>query len=230
MCNLQRLTRATAEIARLFGEVLQPGQGPITLGTIGNLSAESPGETWPGQPGLVIARGRTGEPTLTAMTWGFPFAATGKQGRKLKPRPVNNARADKLDGFLWRASFARRRCLIPLTAFAEAEGEAGNKTRTWFSLPEEQAPDGVFAAAGLWRQTDEWGLCYTMVMTEACLHVADVHDRMPVILAQADWSDWLGVEDGAQRHRAPDQAGLLCRPYPDLMVCERTGERWVKRN
>jgi hypothetical protein len=30
----------------------------------------------------------------------------------------------------------------------------------------------IFAAAGLWRQTEEWGLAYTMVMTEACLHVS----------------------------------------------------------
>ncbi|MDB5725308.1 MAG: hypothetical protein JWQ16_2062 [Novosphingobium sp.] len=272
MCNLQRLDKAPAEIARLFGEIL----GPVTLGPNGNGSmgnfAPEGGETYPGQPGLVIhqdpvARGSTvlrqaqderNPPTLTAMTWGFPFAATGKSGQKLKPRPVNNARADKLDSFMWRESFARRRCLIPLTAFAEAEGEQGAKTRTWFSLPPSSAPasatesasaavpdlapaptsahpepvegappaaadqvEGVFAAAGLWRDTPEWGLCYTMVMTEACRHVADVHDRMPVILARTDWSDWL---DGA-----PDAAGLLCRPYPELMVVERTAERWVKR-
>jgi putative SOS response-associated peptidase YedK len=65
-----------------------------------------------------------------------------------------------------------------------------------------------------------------MVMTEACIHVAGsaaepaepghLHDRMPVILKPEDWGDWL---DGA-----PDDAGLLCRPYPDLMVCERTSE------
>jgi putative SOS response-associated peptidase YedK len=221
MCNLQRLTKASGEIARLFGAVLQPSLGPIAVGNLGNVAADQPGETYPGQPGLVVARGRTGDPTLTAMTWGFPFAATGKQGQKLKPRPVNNARADKLTSFMWRDSFAKRRCLIPLTAFAEAEGEAGAKTRTWFSLPEEQAPEGLFAAAGLWRQTDEWGLAYTMVMTEACVHVADVHDRMPVILRPRDWLDWL---DGA-----PDAAGLLCRPWPELMVVERTGVSWVRR-
>ena len=79
----------------------------------------------------------------------------------------------------------------------------------------------MFAAAGLWRQTDEWGLAYTMVMTEACLHVADVHDRMPVILQRGDWADWL---DGA-----PDAAGLLCRPYPELISVGRAGESWVKR-
>jgi putative SOS response-associated peptidase YedK len=60
-----------------------------------------------------------------------------------------------------------------------------------------------------------------MVMTEACLHVAQVHDRMSVILPRATWTDWL---DGA-----PDAAGLLCRPYAELMVVERTGEAWVRR-
>jgi putative SOS response-associated peptidase YedK len=29
-----------------------------------------------------------------------------------------------------------------------------------------------------------------MVMTEACIQVADVHDRMPVILRREDWADW----------------------------------------
>ena len=58
-------------------------------------------------------------------------------------------------------------------------------------------------------------------MTEACTHVADVHDRMPVILRPEDWNDWL---DGP-----PDAAGLLCRPYPDLMVISRTAELWVRR-
>jgi putative SOS response-associated peptidase YedK len=52
----------------------------------------------------------------------------------------------------------------------EAEGEKGSKTRTWFSLPDQP----VFAVAGIWRDTDECGPAYSMVMTEACVHVADV--------------------------------------------------------
>ena len=37
-----------------------------------------------------------------------------------------------------------------------------------------------------------------------------------------DWADWL---DGP-----PDDAALLCRPYPDLMVKERTSDPWVRRS
>jgi hypothetical protein len=63
----------------------------------------------------------------------------------------------------------------------------------------------LFAVAGNWRGRPEWGAAYSMVMTEACEHVAGVHDRMPAILPRSDWADWL---DGP-----PDAAGLLCRPY-----------------
>jgi len=199
MCNLYRMTKATAEVANLFN---------AKVGSVGNFVTE----VYPGYPGLVVAKGE-----LRSMVWGFPLVLKGKNGQPLKPKPVNNARADKLDGFMWRYSFAERRCLIPVSSFAEAEGEKGAKTRTWFTLPDQD----VFAVAGVWRDTPEWGPAYSMVMTEACIHVADVHDRMPVILKRSDWADWL---DGA-----PDDAGLLCRPYPELMVVDRTAVRWNVR-
>ena len=59
-------------------------------------------------------------------------------------------------------------------------------------------------------------------LTEANELMKPLHDRMPVILKRSDWADWL---DGA-----PDDAGLLCRPYPDLLVCDRTSDAWVRRS
>ena len=198
MCNLYKMTKATDEVARLFD---------VKGGSVGNAATE----VYPGYPGLVVAGGE-----LRSMVWGFPFKPRDARPES-KPKPVNNARADKLDSFMWRYSFAERRCLIPVTEFAEAEGEKGSKTRTWFSLPGEP----VFAVAGIWRDTAEWGPAYSMVMTEACIHVANVHDRMPVILRREDWRDWL--------NGPPDDAALLCRPYPDLMAVNRTSEPWVRR-
>jgi len=61
-----------------------------------------------------------------------------------------------------------------------------------------------------------------MVMTEACAHVAGVHDRMPAILPRGDWADWL--------NGPPDAAGLLCRPWELGMTVERTEESWVRRS
>jgi putative SOS response-associated peptidase YedK len=82
MCNLCRMTKAPDEVARLFGATMvQPH----------NAAAE----VFPGYPRLVFARGELG-----SMTWGFPLVMKGKSGQSLKPKPVNNTRADKLDGFM----------------------------------------------------------------------------------------------------------------------------------
>ena len=199
MCNLYRMTKTVDEVARLFGALADPpGNAGDTV--------------YPGYPGYVVAQGR-----VRQMIWGFPLTLKGKNGQPLKPKAVNNCRTDKLDSFMWRYSFQERRCLIPVSCFCEAEGEKGAKTRTWFTLPGED----LFAVAGIWRDTVEWGPAYSMVMTAACAHVQGVHDRMPAILPQADLNDWL--------NGPPDAAGLLCRPFEADMHVDRTTERWAAR-
>ena len=144
MCNLYRMTKANDEVARWFNAADHLGNA--NFGT----------EVFPGYPGAVFADGK-----LSQMTWGFPLSLKSKRtGEPLKPKPVNNARTDKLDSYMWRFSFEERRCLIPLTAWAEAEGTPGSKTRTWLSRPDSE---GV---------------------------TAECHSRMPVLLSQNDWAKW----------------------------------------
>ena len=196
MCNLYRMTKAPAEIARLFGARSAAGA---------NFAAE----VYPGYAGLVVAEGET-----RVMTWGFPLALKGKNGQTLKPKPVNNAREDKLGTSFWRPSFERRRCLIPVSAWAEAEGIKGQMTRTWYSL----AGEDVFAVAGLWRPTEEWGAAYPMVMVDGCPQMAEVHDRMPVVLARENWEQWLAG--------TPAEAFALCPTCSSELAVDRTAERW----
>ena len=87
--------------------------------------------------------------------------------------------------------------------------------RSWYGLPDQD----LFAIAGLWRSTAEWADCYTMVMTEACMEMDDVHDRMPVILRRDDWAQWTGggFED----------ALALCQTWQDLLTVDHTNGRWV---
>ena len=197
MCNLYRMTKGTAEVANLFK-------------VEGDLSANYAAEVYPGTPGLVIAEGQA-----RAMHWGFPLVLTGKQGQKLKPKPVTNAREDKLLTGFWRDSFAHRRCLIPVSQWAEAEGEKGRMTRTWYGLPGED----VFAVAGLWRASAEWGEVFTLVMVDGHAQMADVHDRMPLILSQTAQRDWLEGK--------PDEALALCRTWEHAITVERTEQRWA---
>lgn len=194
------MTSGTAEIANLFGRPVAPGA---------NFAAES----YPGYPGLVA----TGE-SVRAMTWGFPLVLKSKKtGAPLKPKPVNNTREDKLGTAFWRDSFAKRRCLIPVTAWAEAEGAKGSMTRTWYSLPDRD----LFAVTDVWRPTAEWGESYSMVMVDGCEEMADVHDRMPTILRCGDWEQWV--------EGAPEDAFALLRPWTDPLTVQKSDEPWVRR-
>jgi len=201
MCNLYRITKSMDEIAHLFDAAAESG-------------SNAGGEIFPGYPGLVVA-GSPGPVLIRTMVWGFPLARTGAKGQPLKPKPINNTRADKLGADFWRPSFRARRCLIPLGAFAEAEGPIGSKTRTWLSV--SGAP--VTAIAGVWRESVEWGACYSMVMTDACIDMGDIHDRMPVILAPEDRAAWLVG--------TPEEALALCRPFTGELHIERTSEPWA---
>jgi putative SOS response-associated peptidase YedK len=200
MCNLYRMTKNADEVAKWFA---------ATNDAVGANFGE---EVYPGYPGLVMAEGR-----LRQLAWGFPVVLKGKQGQPLKPKPVNNARDDKLLTGFWRDSFVKRRCLIPVTQWAEAEGERGSMTRTWYRL----AGHDLFAVAGLWRPTAEWGNAYSMVMSDACSQMAEVHDRMPVILTGEQYGQWL---DGSA-----DDALSLVRTCDLELHTEKTEELWVGR-
>lgn len=197
MCNLYRMTKGTAEVAKLFAA--EP-----------DLSANYAAEVYPGFPGLVVAQGQA-----RAMHWGFPLVLTGKQGQKLRPKPVTNAREDKLLTPFWRDSLAHRRCLIPISQWAEAEGEKGRMTRTWYGLPGQD----LFAAAGLWRSSAEWGNVYSLVMVDGNPQMAQVHDRMPLILSHAAQRYWL--------EGSPDEALSQCQTWEDDLIVDRTSERWA---
>jgi putative SOS response-associated peptidase YedK len=100
----------------------------------------------------------------------------------------------------FRDAIRQRRCLIPADGFFE-----------WKKLgPKEKQPynfgmidDSVFSFAGLWERWRDpageiVGTC-TILTTKPNSLVADVHDRMPVILKPDDYDLWLdpGVTDAA---------------------------------
>ena len=200
MCNLYRMTKPASEVAAWF-DAVEAAQGA-------NFAAE----VYPSYTGLVVAEG-----ALRAMTWGFPLVLKGAKGQPLKPKPVNNARTDKLETFFWRHAFTERRCLIPLTAWAEAQGPKGRMTRTWLSLLDA----GLFAAAGVWRPSDEWGDCYAMVITDSDgTDAAAVHERMPLLLAPADHARWTGG--------TPEDALGLCPGWAEPLAIDRTDQPWAK--
>lgn len=181
---------------------------------------EGPLLVHPAQPGTVI-RLENGERVLEQMTWGFPLVQKSKKtGLPLKPKPVNNARFDKLDTFFWKwtAVDPKHRCLIPTARYAEAVGEPGRMTETWLSVKDQP----IFAWAGLWSHSVEWGDVYTGVMTDNAPELIDIHDRSPVILDPEDWDTWL--------HAPLEELYQFDQPYPgERLIVERTSMPWFQR-
>ena len=167
MCNLYTNRKSAAEVAAHFGV-----ENPIL--------SNAPEETYPGYPGLVV-READGRRIMQSMVWGFPLRLK-TMSPTAKPKPVNNIADLRKNMWIGCARKPAQRCIIPLTAFAEAEGSKGAKTRTWFSVKEQP----IFGWAGLWRESAEWGPVYSGVMTDCNDAIRPVHDRMPVLLLPDD--------------------------------------------
>ena len=156
-----------------------------------------PEEIYPGYPGLVV-RQQEGERVIQSMAWGFSYRPKTMK-RTSKPIAVNKARSHKLDEFMGRYSFCGAPLPDPRDRICRGGGREGLQDANLVLIAGRRS----FCGRRHLADTDEWGPAYSMVMTEACIHVQDVHDRVPVILARETWSDWL---DGA-----PGYARLMCQ-------------------
>jgi putative SOS response-associated peptidase YedK len=146
------------------------------------------------------------------MRWGLvPYWAKDISIGNKAINAVSETAAEKP---VFREAIRRRRCLIPADGFYEWKRIGPKLKQTYnIGLPDDQ----LFAFAGLW---DRWNnpegnpveTC-TILTTQANALVADIHNRMPVILSPEDYDRWLdpGVSD-------PAQVADLLKPYdPRLM-------------
>ena len=179
----------------------------------------------------VVAIDDDGNRELVEMSWGFRTPKVSKRtGKPIKPDAWNNARDDKLmKSGLWKASFAERRCLVPVSSFNETKGQKP-ATDYWFALKggrDEDRPP--FAVAGLWRrerddllEPDHPRRVHTMVTTEANDLIRPIHakGRMIVILRPEDHETWL--------KGTLEEATALIRHFPSdemRIVLQGVGEK-----
>jgi len=114
---------------------------------------------------------------------------------------MKNARAESVaDKPSFREAYRKRRCLVPANGFYEWKPEGGRK-QPYYIHPSGGA---LFAFAGLWEQWNDLQTC-TVITTDANEKMAQVADRMPVIVSPAEYSTWL--DGGEMPLRAcPDSA------------------------
>lgn len=162
----------------------------------------------PSQPVLVARSGADGHRELVALRWGLvPAWSQGPDNRY----SMINARAETVAGKpAYRNAFKQRRCLVLTDGFYEWQKQGGRKQPFFLRLVD----DSPMLMAGLWERwqggTGEVIESCAIITTNANRTVAPVHDRMPAILAAADWSAWLSPD-------SHDNTALLAllKPYPD---------------
>ena len=160
----------------------------------------------PSQPVAVVAN--TGENKIDFFTWGLipSWAKDPKIGNKLI-----NARSETLaEKPSFRTAYRRRRCLILTDGFYEWRKNADKTKTPMYIQLESQEP---FAFAGLWEQWfsphGDQVLTCTIITTQPNDFMAQIHNRMPVILPPEAYTQWL---DPAEQK--PDTLQPLLKPYP----------------
>lgn len=101
---------------------------------------------------------------------------------------------------------------MPIDGFFEWKAVMGQKLKQPYAIGMKDG--SPFGLAGLWENwkdpvTGEWLRTFCVITVPANELVASIHDRMPVILAPADYDRWLGIE--------PDPRDLLKSFPADLM-------------
>lgn len=196
-----------AQLSR-FGRVvtaplnLEPN--PDVRPTTAQLTARREGDAW----------------ALDRMRWGLvPF---WRNAKPLKDTAKGAGDGFKLSTFnarvetaataaTFRGAFARRRCLVPASAWYEWTGPEGRKTKHRFARLDGQS----IWFAGLWDQctTSDAGevTSFTILTGPSDGWLAAYHHRAPVVLDPPDFEIWLDLEADARPLLAkmrPERFGL----------------------
>jgi putative SOS response-associated peptidase YedK len=174
----------------------------------GNVIFEPNSNIAPGQYIPVITGGPRKEAFM--MRWGLIPRWSREPAKGYR---MFNARAETVDRKpAFREPFLKRRCLIPADAFYEWKKAAGRKIPFRIYLPGKR----LFSLAGIW---DCWVaedgrriLSCSILTTDSNDYLKDIHDRMPVILADDDYQQtWL-------EERRITEVKKLLHPYPGEMM------------
>lgn len=130
------------------------------------------------------------ERVLTSFRWGLiPFWAKEK---KIGARTINARSETAAEKPMFKDSFTRRRCLIPIDGFYEWERKAKGKLPHYIFAADHEP----LAVAGLWSswhdpETEERLLTCTILTGSPNPLLEHIHDRMPVVMPRERWDQWL---------------------------------------
>jgi putative SOS response-associated peptidase YedK len=144
----------------------------------------------------------------TMMCWGLiPFWS---KNVKIAHKTINATAETVATSQAFRNSFKRRRVLVPASGFFGRKTLDGRTKQPYAITVIDEAPLAFAGVAERWRDpaTQQDLETYSIITTTSNELTAQIHHRMPVILAPADYERWLDHRD---LRRPPID---LLRPFP----------------
>jgi putative SOS response-associated peptidase YedK len=130
-----------------------------------------------------------------------------------------NARADTIrEKPSFKRPFASQRCIVPASGFYEWKTVGGSKQPYYIQAKDQP----LLAFAGLydhWQQDEDEIYSYTIITTEPNAVMAELHNRMPVILDTSDFDQWLSEESDL------DNLESLLVPYAGELTAHPVDKR-----
>ena len=173
----------------------------------------------PTQQVLAIRAREDGSLEPVMLRWGLvPFWA---KDLAIGNRMINARSETIADKPAFRAAFRHRRCIVLGSGFYEWRRARGGKVPYYIS----RADADPIAMAGLWERwdnQDEPLESCAIITTGANRKMAQLHDRMPVILSPGDVGRWVNAEEQARQELLD-----LLVPCPDDVLEYREVSRAV---
>ncbi len=197
-----------------FASTLPPEMMAKLFRTTGALP--NPGPSWnmaPTQGAMVVRRHpETGERRLDVLQWGLipHFTNDLKAARK----PINARSETAGTSGMFRGALTSRRTIVPCEAFYEWKAMADGKQP--YAIARRDGAQLAFA--GIWEgwrsPEGETVRTFAIMTTAANGTMSKLHDRMPVVLEEADWPVWLGEEEGDSKALLRPAADDVLRLWP----------------
>ena len=141
-----------------------------------------------------------GKRKLVEMRWGLVPFWWSKPLKELRLTTFNARVETVATKPFFREPFKNKRCLMPVSGYYEWQDTPEGK-QPWYFTARDGSP--VLTIAGLWdewksRETGDRLKSCAMIITDPNEFVAEVHDRMPVLLKPDQFEHWLSGNMGVE--------------------------------
>ena len=196
MCGRYTYKLSWAEIVKLYRLTL-PDEPPERLRPNYNVA--------PTQVMPIIRPAGNGRELLLA-GWGLvPFWLKPERLGQ-QPYATINARSDRIQTApTYREPFKKRRCLVPASGWYEWQ-KTGAKTKRPFHFGPRSVPFAFGGVYDVWNADGKSTITsYAIVTTAAAPDTLEYHDRMPLVLEESQFDDWM--------RGPPELAAGMMKPY-----------------